>query len=53
VGIAVWCATSFLLVSHKQLVDLLQRYSPRIIPAVHIALGVYILARSGLQAQIG
>jgi cadmium resistance protein CadD (predicted permease) len=52
-GIAVWCQVSVLLVSHRRLVDALQRSSRWIIPAVFIALGIYILARSGLLAQIG
>jgi cadmium resistance protein CadD (predicted permease) len=52
-GIAVWCQLSVLLVSHQRLVDPLRRSTRWIIPAVFIALGVYILARSGLLAQIG
>jgi cadmium resistance protein CadD (predicted permease) len=47
-GVAVWCVGTHLLVSHRRLVELLQRYSRWIIPVVFIALGVYILTRSGL-----
>lgn len=52
VGVAVWCQVSVLLVSHQRLVDPLRRSTRWLIPAVFIALGVYILARSGLLAQI-
>jgi cadmium resistance protein CadD (predicted permease) len=47
-GVAVWCAATAVLMSHQRLVEMLQRYSRWIIPVVFIALGVYIIGRSGL-----
>lgn len=52
-GTAVWCQLSALLVSRQRFLDPLRRSTRWIIPTVFIALGVYILARSGLLAQIG
>ncbi len=52
-GIAVWCVVTSLLVAHKRVVEVLQRYSRWIIPVVFIALGVYIIGRSGLVHAIG
>ncbi|MUL85689.1 MULTISPECIES: cadmium resistance transporter [unclassified Mycolicibacterium] len=52
-GIAVWCLAASLLVSHQRLIGLLQRYSRWVIPVIFIALGVYILQRSGLLTAVG
>jgi cadmium resistance protein CadD (predicted permease) len=52
-GIAVWCVATSLLVARLRLVEVLQRSSRWIIPVVFIALGVYIIGRSGLVHAIG
>lgn len=52
-GTALWCLAGFLLVSHKRLGDLLQRFARWIVPAVFILLGLYILQRSGLIGVFG
>jgi cadmium resistance protein CadD (predicted permease) len=52
-GIAVWCLVTSLSVAHTRFVEVLQRYSRWIIPVVFIALGAYIVDRSGLLAAIG
>lgn len=51
-GVAVWCVATSLLVSRQHLVEVLLRYSRWIIPVVFIALGVYIVGRSGLVHAI-
>jgi cadmium resistance protein CadD (predicted permease) len=51
-GVAVWCTATAGLVSHQRLVEMLQRYSRWIIPVVFIALGVYIIGRSGLAHTV-
>jgi cadmium resistance protein CadD (predicted permease) len=53
VGTALWCLAGLLLTSHQRLVDLLARFSRWILPAVFIALGLYILHRTGLIARLG
>jgi len=53
VGTAVWCLAGFLLISHKQLVQALERFGRWIVPAVFIGLGLYILHGSGLLDKIG
>ena len=52
-GVAVWCLATSLLVARQRLVEVLQRSSRWIIPVVFIALGVYIIGRSGLVHAIG
>jgi cadmium resistance protein CadD (predicted permease) len=52
-AVALWCVVTSLLVAHKRLVAVLQQYSHWIIPVVFIALGVYIIDRSGLLTAIG
>ena len=51
-GVAVWCLAAFLLVSRRRLVDALQRHSTWIVPAVYIALGLFVIVRSGLLAAL-
>jgi cadmium resistance transport/sequestration family protein len=53
VGTALWCLAGMLLVSHTELVALLQRFSRWIVPIVFILLGLYILDSSGLLDTIG
>jgi cadmium resistance protein CadD (predicted permease) len=52
IGTALWCLAGFLLISHKRLVQVLERFGRWIVPAVFILLGVYILNGSGLLTKI-
>lgn len=52
IGTALWCLAGFLLISHKGLVQTLQRFGRWIVPAVFMGLGVYILHGSGLLDKI-
>jgi cadmium resistance protein CadD (predicted permease) len=52
-AVAVWCVATSLLMSRQRLVAVLQRDSRWIIPVVFIALGIYIIARSGLLTALG
>ncbi len=47
-GVAVWCLAGYWLVSHQTVTEVLERYSQWIIPAVYIAIGLYIIAKSGV-----
>jgi cadmium resistance protein CadD (predicted permease) len=51
-GTALCCLAGFLLISHKRLVQVLERFGRWIVPAVFILLGVYILNGSGLLTKI-
>ncbi|MFJ9367147.1 cadmium resistance transporter [Nocardia sp. NPDC101769] len=45
---AAWCSAGMVLTSHRRLVEIQRRYSRWVIPFVLIALGLYIIDRSGL-----
>lgn len=52
-GTALWCLAGFLLISHKRVADVLQRFARWVVPAIFILLGLYIFQRSGLIDVIG
>ncbi|MGB2570499.1 cadmium resistance transporter [Micromonospora citrea] len=50
--VAAWCAAAALLGSHPRVVRLVDRTGHRLVPAIFIAIGVVILASSGLPAHL-
>ena len=47
-GVAVWCAAGSWLVSHRKITHAVQRWGHWIVPAVFIAIGVYIFYKGGV-----
>ena len=50
--VAVWCAAGFVIGSHRAIVRAVQWAGDYAIPVVLIALGVFIIARSGLLVAV-
>jgi cadmium resistance protein CadD (predicted permease) len=46
-GVALWCLTGALLVSHHRVTETLQRRGHWIIPVVYILIGLYIFQKEG------
>lgn len=51
-GVALWCLAGSWLSSHKKVIDLIERYGHWIVPAVFMAIGVIIIAGSGILSKI-
>ena len=49
---AVWCAAGFVIGSHRAVIHVVQSAGDYAIPVVLIALGVFIIARSGLLGAV-
>jgi cadmium resistance protein CadD (predicted permease) len=52
VGVALWCLAGSWLGSHKRVIDLVDRYGQWLVPVVFVALGVFIVADSGVIAKL-
>jgi cadmium resistance protein CadD (predicted permease) len=50
---ALWCLAGQLAVSHRRVVEILERSSLWLVPVVLIVLGLYIIGRSGLLTAFG
>ena len=46
-GVALWCLTGWRLVKHRRVTAVVSRYSPWILPAVFILIGLYTLYSVG------
>jgi cadmium resistance protein CadD (predicted permease) len=49
---AVWCLVGHVAISHRRLVEALQRSGRWLVPVVLTVLGMYIIGRSGLLAAV-
>jgi cadmium resistance protein CadD (predicted permease) len=52
VCVAVWCLVGQLAISHRGLVEAMQRSSRWLVPVVLTVLGMYIIGRSGLPSLL-
>lgn len=52
VGVALWCLAGSWLGSHRRIIDLVESHGQWLIPVVFVALGVFVLADSGLLAKL-
>jgi cadmium resistance transport/sequestration family protein len=50
-GVALWCLAASWLGSHKRIIALVERYGEWIVPVVFIAIGVVIIAESGVLTR--
>jgi cadmium resistance protein CadD (predicted permease) len=50
-GVALWCLAGSLLVSHREVTQLIQRWGHWIIPAVFILIGLYIFQKAGVFSR--
>jgi cadmium resistance protein CadD (predicted permease) len=48
VGVALWCLAGYWLVSHKKIIQVIERYGHWIVPAVFILIGLYIFNKGGV-----
>ena len=46
-GVALWCLTGWRLVKHRRVTAVVSRYSPWVLPAVFILIGLYTLYSVG------
>jgi cadmium resistance protein CadD (predicted permease) len=47
IGVVLWCAAGAWLVSHRRLTDVVTQWGHWVVPAVFIAIGVYIFYKAG------
>jgi cadmium resistance protein CadD (predicted permease) len=52
VMVGVWCALAAALGGHPRVVSLMERYGERVVPVVFIAVGVLIIATSGVVPRL-
>ena len=50
--VALWCAAGSLLVSHRQVTQVIERWGHWIIPAVYILIGLYIFQKTGALGRV-
>lgn len=50
--VLVWCVAGSLLVSHKMITDLVERWGHWIVPVVFMLIGVFIIARGGVLGRV-
>lgn len=48
IGVALWCLAGSWLVSHRRITALIERWGQWIIPAVYLAIGLYVFYKAGV-----